>query len=465
MMPLEDKSRIPLAENELKEQAGMRKKIKVDVSHDDYEAYVTIDEPYLHPTDVQAALEAYGVVYGLDSKAIFEALGKLGSRVLAAVGSRHDDGKDAWFEVVKNRRESEAEKKFGIMNIYSGEIIGIIHKPTPGSIGVDVYGKKVQPKQGKKIDIFAGPNIKRIETDDQITFEASIDGNLHLSNSSIEIVTEHVIRGDVDYSDGEVEFAGALKIYGDVKGSGNLKVKHDVFVQGSVEDAKIISSGNVTVRGSFVGRGDGLIRAAGNVEVHVVLNQMIEAGGAITIMKESVNAHLIAADEVYGKFAVIIGGIITAGNKIEVRTLGGELYSTTRAKLGQCELLTEDLKAIDKEIEIQTKSSEEMKSQIYLLVRDRIDGNNFTSEKVNQLKLLQTKLQELNETIKQLAAKKQETSVEMSRKRSPKLIVTGTIHQNVVAEINSVRLALKQSYVNVTFEESKGEIVRTKNLG
>ena len=67
---------------------------------------------------------------------------------------------------------------------------------------------------------------------------------------------------------------------------------------------------------SFVGRGDGLIRAAGNVEVHVVLNQMIEAGGAITIMKESVNAHLIAADEVYGKFAVIIGGIITAGNRI-----------------------------------------------------------------------------------------------------------------------------------------------------
>ncbi len=465
-MPAEDKSKIPFAEGEVKEQVDMKKRIKVEVSQDGYEAYVTIDEPDLQPTSVQAALEAYGVVYGLDSNTIFEAPAKIiGARVLVAVGSRHDDGKDAWFEKTKNREESEAEKKFGIANIYAGEIIGIIHKPTPGSVGVDVYGKKVQPKQGKKINIFAGANIKRTETDDQITFEAATDGNLRISSSSIEIVTEHIIRVDVDYSNGEIEYAGALKIYGDVKGSGSLKVKHDVFIQGSVEDAKIISGGNVTVKGSFVGRGDGLIRAAGNVEVHVVLNQMIEAGGNITITKESVNAHLVAAGEVYGKFAVIMGGVVTAGNKIEVRTLGGELYSTTRARLGSHELQVGDLKAIDKEIEIQTKSSEETKSQIYLLVRDRLDGNNFTSEKANQLKLMQTKLQAMNETIKQLMVKKQETSVEMSRKRSPKLVVTGTIHQSVVAEINGVRFALRQTYNNVTFEESKGEIVRTKNLG
>ncbi len=408
-MPLEDKSKSALVENEVKIQTDMGRKIKVEVTHDGYEAYVTIDEPDLQPTDVQAALEAYGVVYGLDSNAIFEALGKLGSRVLAANGSRHDDGKDAWFEKTKNRDASEAEEKFGIANIYAGEIIGIIHKLTPGSVGVDVYGKKVQPKQGKNINIFAGPNVKRTEADDEVIFEAAVDGNLHVSNSSIEITGEHVIRGDVDYSNGEIEFAGTLKVYGDVKGSGSLKVKHDVFVQGSVEDAKIISGGNVTVKGSFVGRGDGLIRAAGNVEVHVVLNQMIEAGGSITIIKESVNAHLIASNEVYGKFAVIMGGVVTAGDKIEVRTLGGELYSTTRAKLGLHELLTDDLKAIGKEIEIQTKSSDEIKNEIYLLVRDRIDGNNFTSDKANQLKLLQTKLREMNETIKNLTDKKEVT--------------------------------------------------------
>jgi uncharacterized protein (DUF342 family) len=450
--------------NDIKRQTEIQRGVKVEVSSDGYEAYVTAEEENLQPIDIQAALEAYGIVYGVDSKAIIEAPANRGSRVLVATGSRHEDGKDAWFEVVKNREESPENEKFGIRNIYAGETIGIIHKSTAGSVGVDVYGRKVQPKEGKKINIFAGPNVKRIETDDQIIFEATADGNLRLSSSSVEVITEHVIRGDVDYSDGEIEFAGTLKIYGDVKGSGNLRVKHDVFIQGSVEDAKIISGGNVTVKGSFVGRGDGLIKAAGNVDVYVVLNQMVEAGGSITVIKEAVNAHLIAVNEIYGKTATVMGGIVAAGNKIEVRTLGGELYSTTKVRLGMQELLGEDLKAIEKEIEIQSRATEEIKSQIYLLVRDRIDGNNFTSEKADHLKLLQSKLKEMNEVINQLNAKKQETSVEMSRKRSPKLVVTGTIHQSVVAEINGVRFALKQSYNNVTFEESKGEIVRTKNL-
>jgi uncharacterized protein (DUF342 family) len=140
------------------------------------------------------------------------------------------------------------------------------------------------------------------------------------------------------------------------------------------------------------------------------------------------------------------------------------LYSTTRVKLGLKELLNEDMSAIDKEIELQTKSIDQLKNEVYVLVRDRIDGNNFTGEKADQLKILQGKLQRQNEYVKELIARKQETVVEMSRKRSPKLTVLGTIHPSVAAEINGVRLSLKQSYNNVTFEELRNEIIRTKNL-
>ena len=441
------------------------KKIKVEVSPDGYEAFVTANGSDLQPTDVQAALEANGVIYGIDSNAVFEGLSRPGNRVLVAAGTRHTDGKDAWLEITKNHQESRAEAKLGITNTNVGEVVAIIHKPTAGSVGIDVYGKKVEPKQGKNINIFAGPYLKRTETSELITFEANVDGNLRVTSSSIEIEPEHIIRGDVDSAVGEIEFAGALKIYGDVKGGARLKTNHDVFIQGSVEDAEIISGGNVTVKGSFVGRGDGLIKATGNVEVHVVLNQMIKAGGSINIVKESVNAHLIADNEVYGQFAIIMGGTITAANKIEVHTLGGELYSTTKVRLGMHDPISDDSQTIDKEIETQAKSAEALKSQIYLLVRDRIDGNNFTSEKASQLKLLQSKLQQLTVVTKQLAEKKEQASLEMNRKKSPKLIVTGTIHQNVIAEINGVRLALKQSFNNVEFEESKGEIVRSKNLG
>jgi hypothetical protein len=443
---------------------GTKKKIRTETSSDNYEAYITVDTPDTQLSEIQAALESNGVVYGINDNALVEALENPGRRVAVATGARHTDGNDGWFERTENRPQTEAEKKFGITNINAGEIIGIIHKRTQGSVGVDVLGRKVQPKEGKHFNIFTTPNIKRTETDTQITLEATVDGNLKIGSASIEIIPDHVIRQDVDYSDGEIEFAGSLRIIGDVKGSGSLRIKHNVFIQGSIEDAKIISGGDVIVKGSFVGRGDGLIRAKGNVEVNVILNQMVEAGGSITITKESVNAHLIASNTVSGPHAVIMGGVVVAGDKIEVRTLGGEFYSTTKVRLGTKELLSEDSFAVDKEIELQKRGCEGIKNEIYLLVRDRIDGRNFTPEKAERLKLCQSKLQEITELIKSLNAKKQEASTEMSRKKSPKLVVLGTIHQSVVIEITGVRLGLKQSFNNVTFEESKNEIVRTKNI-
>ena len=442
----------------------MTKHVRVEVSEDAYQAHLVVEDQDVQYSEIQAALEANDIAYGLNSASVQEAIDNIGTSVLVASGVKHIDGVDGYFERIRIRDERPSEIKFGIVNIYGGEPIGVIHKPTPGTIGVDVHGKKIEPRPGKQINILTGANIKRTETGDSILLEAKADGNLKISPTAIDVMTEHVIRQDIDYSDGEIEFAGSLRITGDVKGSCSLKIKHDLVILGSVEDAKIICDGNVSVKGSFVGRGDGLIRAKGNVELHVVLNQMIESGSSITVTKECVNAHLIAAESISAKTAIIMGGVVAAGDRIEVRTLGGELYSTTRVRLGAGELLTEEAAAVDKEIEIQTKATEEMKNAIYLLVRERLEGTNFTAEKNAELKQRQAKLQELNDKIKSLNEKKQATASQINRKKCPKLSVFGTVHQSVVIEINGVRHAVKQAHSNVTFEESKNEIIHTRNL-
>lgn len=438
--------------------------VRTEISKDGYEVYAVAERSGLELSDIQAVLEADGIVYGVDLNAARATLQNAGQRVLVARGSRHSDGSDGFFKLTEAHPQSDGEKKFGIRNVYAGDTIGEIHKPGAGSIGIDVFGRKIQPKEGRAANLFTGANIKRVESGDKIILEATEDGFLQTGPASVEIITEFTLRQDVDYSDGELEFAGSLQVNGDIKGSGKLKIRHDVHIEGSVEDAKMIASGNVTIDGSFVGRGDGLIRAGGNVQVNVVLNQMIEAEGSITIGKECVNAHLIAGDSIIAPAATIMGGTVAAGEKIEVNTLGGELYSTTRIKLGMAELLRENAIAIDKEIEIQTKEIEQLKNEIYLLVRERIESNNFTSEKAEQLKLMQDKLRRQNDAMKDLSDKKQAKVLELNRKRSPKLTVLGIIHQSVVAEINGVRIPLKRSFSNVTFEELRNEIIRTKNL-
>ncbi len=438
--------------------------IRTEISEDGYEVYAVAEQEGLDLSDIQAILEADGIVYGVDLNAARWVLENAGQRGLVARGSRHSDGSDGFFKLTELRPQTDGEKRFRVKNVFAGDTVGEIHKPGEGSIGIDVFGRKVQPKEGKAANLFTGPKIKRIESGDKILLEATEDGFLQVGSASVEISPEFTVRQDVDYSDGEIEFAGSLVVIGDVKGSGSLKIRHDVHIEGSVEDAKIIAGGNVVIDGSFVGRGDGLLRAGGNVEVNVVLNQMIEAEGSITIGKESVNAHLIAGEAIIAPNARIMGGTLTAGDKIEINTLGGELYSTTRVKLGMAELLRENAIAIDKEIETQSKGVEQLKNEIYLLVRERIESNNFTAEKAEQLKLLQDKLRRQNDALKELADKKQAKVVELNRKRSPKLTILGIIHQSVVAEINGVRVPIKRSFSNVTFEELRNEIIRTKNL-
>ncbi len=440
------------------------KRVQLEFSEDSYEAYATASEPGLSMSDIQATLEADSLVYGVDLNAARTVIENPGRRTLVASGSRHTDGIDGYFEPQSGYPPSEIEKRFGLRNIRIGDTLGVIHKPTSGSVGIDVFGRKIQPHEGRPANIFTTPNIKRTETNDTIVLEAAADGYLHAGNASIEIKEEYVFHGDIDYSDGELEFAGSLRVIGDIKGSGSIRIRHNLVVDGSVEDAKIIAGGEVKVTGSFVGRGDGLIRAEGTVKVNVILNQMVESGDSIIIGRESVNAHLIASNTVIAKTGTIMGGTVAAGEKIEVHTLGGELYSTTKVKLGLAELLNENMVAVDKEIELQTKAVEQLKDEIYLLVRERIDSNNFTAEKAEQLKLMQDKLRRQNEVTQELGAKKQEKVLEMNRKRSPKLTVLGTVHQSVTAEINGVRLKLSQTYRNVTFEELKNEIIRTKNL-
>ncbi len=440
------------------------RQVSLDISNDGYEAYAVVEKEGLDLSDIQAILEADGIVYGVDLNAARAAIKNPGVRTLVARGSRHSDGSDGFYKRLESRPQSDGEKKFTITNVFAGDVLGEIYKPTAGSVGIDIFGRKVQPKEGKPVNVFTGPEIKRTDTEDKIILEAAADGYLRVGAASVEIAPQHTIHGDVDYSAGELEFAGSLQVIGDIKGSGSLKIRHDLHIEGSVEDAKIIVGGNVVVEKSFVGRGDGLIRAGGNVDVNVVLNQMIEAEGSIKVGRECVNAHLIASEKVIGTNATIMGGTVAAGEAIEARTIGGELYSTTRIKVGMAELLRENAIAIDREIQLQAKTIEQLKNDIYLLVRERIDSNNFTGEKAEQLKLLQDKLRRQNDLVKELSAKKQEKVLEMSRKKCPKLIVLGTIHQSVVAEINGVRVPLKRSYSNTTFEELRNEIIRTKNL-
>ncbi|MCB9206893.1 MAG: DUF342 domain-containing protein [Ignavibacteriales bacterium] len=73
-----------------------------------------------------------------------------------------------------------------------------------------------------------------------------------------------------------------------------------------VGDAVIESGKNITIRGGFLGKGKGVIKAEGDVELKFVENQKVFTRGSLTIGKEALNAQLFVKNSILTKGSAVI---------------------------------------------------------------------------------------------------------------------------------------------------------------
>ncbi|MBK7106391.1 MAG: DUF342 domain-containing protein [Ignavibacteriae bacterium] len=238
-------------------------------------------------------------------------------------------------EKLENFSCDEFHKINPVISVKDGETIAIIHLPTNGEYGTNVFGKQVNPIPGKEIKIKLGPNTKFSEENPNHII-AKLDGFLDLKEASISITDTFTVNGDIDFKSGNIISKGSLKVKGNVNNDFSLNLSKDIEIDGYVGDAIIESGRNIFIHGGFLGKGKGILKSEGDIAVKFVENQKIFSRGSVTIIKELLNAQVFAKSKITcsGNKAVIVGGHTIAGDVIEIYSLGNSSESETIVEVG-----------------------------------------------------------------------------------------------------------------------------------
>ena len=306
------------------------------------------------------AVKDKGVSVGINETAIREAVKNPGEsgQVLAAEWQAPVDGEDGTIEYLFDKEHTiapkEDEKGFvdyknlgTIRNIVKGTPIANITLPTEGEPGVDILGRPVAQRKGKKPVYVVGKGTVLNAPGTQIL--ASTSGHLTYSpNGGFAIEDTVVIRGDVDASVGNLDFIGDIVIKGEVMEGFKVASQKNITINGNATGASIEAGLNVTIKKGCINSN---VIAHGDVNVGFCENAKIVCDG-------NLKSQTFVACDVYcagtlfaqGGDGVIMGGKYIALQNIEAQSIGTKSYTPTSITVGDNAMMTEEREGALKEI-------------------------------------------------------------------------------------------------------------------
>jgi len=144
------------------------------------------------------------------------------------------------------------------------------------------------------------------------------------------------IDGDIRANPEPLRIAENVRVMGDIRSGAAVLVDGHLWVSGTIEDAQIEATGNVTVNGGFAGIGLGNVVCGGDFRASFVQGQRVQARGDIIVEAAVLSGALFASKWVLvgdgeGR---IVGGEVQAYAGIKTGSIGGKRPITTRLQVG-----------------------------------------------------------------------------------------------------------------------------------
>jgi uncharacterized protein (DUF342 family) len=221
-------------------------------------------------------------------------------------------------------------------NVTEKREIARLYHPKEGVAGKDALGNPIPAKAGKPVKaMFDTKTIEQKSTSDGYdSLTALISGCVVENNGRIGVEESLVLKGDLDFHYGNVDFIGSVILEGDVKSGFELRAKKNIHVKGSVQQGRVLSSeGDILIGGMVVGGAGSLVVAKGNISVQGASACKLEAGGSVVASKELVGCTTRSRSIVDIKDGRIVGGetIVLCG--LEVGELGNATGVSTLVRI------------------------------------------------------------------------------------------------------------------------------------
>jgi len=324
-----------------------------------------------------------------------------------------------------------------------------------GKGGKTLFGRYLEAKNGKDIQIQLGANVKLDR--DGVTIKAEIDGEVMLVNGKVTVEPVKYLDA-VNVKTGDIKFVGTVVIKGNVQEGYKVEATN-IEVNGIVDKSRLEATGNIIVRQGIFGKGEGFIKAGKSLWAKFINDTTVEVEENVIVSDSIVNSSVTAMKNIVlrGKKAQIIGGHLMATEEICARKVGSpgggtetilEVGVDPRAKKRLEELQNMQAKA--------TKEYENCDLDIQTLEQQKKLRKKLPQEKEEKLKNLKERCEQITGELEKMTTEINSIQEHLRElKAIGKVKVEGDVYAGVKIYIRDVLDEVKIDTKGVTFYYDK----------
>ena len=410
------------------------------------------------------------VGFDLDMLESITAGKHFGEPVVVAKGAAVQNGKDGYYEYFFERELSQkpviAEDGTAdyknikmVETVEEGQVIATYHTATKGFNGFDISAKFIMATPGKDLPKLRGTGIEGVQKDDGTTdYIAKIGGKITDVNDRITIKAVHEVNGDLDISQGNINFNGDVIIHGRVCKGMSIVAEGTVTVDGVVESADIFAKKGIILKGGVLGADGGNISTKGDISAKFFEYARVEAGG--NIFAEIFLNSYVQCDgfiTLEGKKSVVVGGVIHSNLGMKLYEAGNDVGVKTVLSVGMPKVSAIHAGEIRERIETQQARLQKIEEALAAI--DAVLAANPMAE--DYLRDKKTLSVERIRAHAMLAGDKEELAhfeMDYVKSQNASIFVIGSVWPGVQIEINSDFKKIKEKKHAMEFKKENGAI-------
>lgn len=452
-------------------EMNIQEVFRLHISANKMKAYLELNDPLTEELDeftftaeqIVSFLKEKQITYGIQYGAIERFVNDfphVSYPYLVAEGTEKEDGKPGdvkyFFDMTTEVDRSEGWDFRDVMRIptvQQGEKLAEIIPPTPGIDGTNVYGKKVKARPGKPFLLRPGKNVTFKQEEN--SYYADVDGQVSIAGKALHVYDVYEVNESISLKVGNINFPGTVVIRGDVPTGFTIKADGDIKIFGLVEAATIIAAGSVTIREGIAGLKTGRIEAGENVHIGYVNQGIIDANN-IYVERSIMHSECRAKNDIICKSGNIVGGVLSAGRKIEARNVGNRMSTKTILSLGLDKKLYEEQLILE---EKRDQLLDNLKKLNMLYNRITQSGQQIDARTKTTLLRLTNSLEKVKADLAEVEDQLTSLNASLGEIEHTYLKVNGTLFPNVTVMFGKYQRTIEKEFEYVTVTTDKNEII------
>jgi len=236
-------------------------------------------------------------------------------------------------------------------NVKKNQLLAEVIPATEGISGRTVLGEYVEAVPGEVFKQQMRGESNVFADSSGLKFYAKVDGRIIYDRSRkvLSVSDVYIIKGNVDYTTGDIDFIGGVEVFGDVTDTYNIKAGKWIKIHKHVGNCKLESGGDIEMHGMDSVEG-GSIRSKGDVKCKYIHSVNVESEGNIIIATEAVNCQLHSEKSILARTGAIIGGEAVALKGFEVQSIGSDANVKTHLISGVSYIMQEAIKDLREQL-------------------------------------------------------------------------------------------------------------------